>query len=101
MKAIIEGKEYEVNYSLRMFYIYEGITGSIFTGGTLLSVSLLLYSALLAGNDGFPYTFDRFVDILDKDETLLDNFNNWLTEELEKRRQAEDKKKVPKKSRQG
>ncbi|WP_293714430.1 hypothetical protein [uncultured Parabacteroides sp.] len=97
MKIVIDGKEYEIRYSLRMYYTYEGITGTMFTGGTLLSVSLLFYSALLASNDDFPYTFDQFVVILDEDNTPLDNFNNWLTGELEKRAPVEDKKKVPKK----
>lgn len=97
MKIVIDGKEYEIKYSLRMYYTYEGITGTMFTGGTLLSVSLLFYSALLASNDDFPYTFDQFVVILDEDNAPLDNFNCWLTAELEKRTPVEDKKKVPKK----
>lgn len=97
MKVTIEGKEYEIKYSLRMYYTYEGITGTMFTGGTLISVSLLLYSALLASNNDFLYTFDQFVGILDEDNTPLDNFNDWLTDELEKRTPVEDKKKVPKK----
>lgn len=97
MKVVIKGKEYEIAYSLRMYYAYEGITGMMFTGGTLLSISILFYSALLAKNDGFPYTLDQFFDVLDEDQTLLDNFNKWLTTELEKRTPVEDKKKVPKK----
>ena len=97
MKIVIDGKEYEIRYSLRMYYTYEGITGTMFTGGTLISVSLLLYSALLANNDDFPIEFDEFVNLLDKDVTPLNDFNDWLTTELEKRRPVEDKKKVPKK----
>lgn len=97
MKIVIENKEYEIKYSLRMYYTYEGITGTMFTGGTLLSVSLLFYSALLASNDDFPCTFAQLVSILDEDNTPLENFNDWLTAELEKRTPLEDKKKVPKK----
>ena len=96
MKMTIEGKEYEIKYSLRMYYTYEGITGTMFTGGTLLSISMLFFSALIANNENFPYTFDQFVGVLDEDNTLLSNFNDWLTRELEKC-PAEDKKKVPKK----
>lgn len=97
MKVIIEGKEYEIKYSLRMYYTYEGITGTMFTGGTLLSISMLFFSALVANNENFPYTFDQLVGILDEDNVPLDNFNDWLTDELEKRTPVEDKKKVPKK----
>lgn len=97
MKVVIENKEYEIKYSLRMYYAYEGIAGTMFTGGTLLSVSLLFYSALLASNEDFPYTFDQLVVFLDEDNTPLDNFNCWLIAELEKRAPVEDKKKVPKK----
>ncbi|MCD8135709.1 MAG: hypothetical protein LUH01_07080 [Parabacteroides gordonii] len=97
MKIVIENKEYKIKYSLRMYYTYEGITGTMFTGGTLLSVSLLFYSALLASNDDFPYTFDQFVVILDEDNTPLDNFNNWLTGKLEKRTPVEDKKSAEEK----
>lgn len=96
MKIIIENKEYELKYSLRMYYVYEGITGKAFAGGTLLSISLLLYSALLANNNDFPHTFDQLADILDKDETTLNNFADWLNLELEKRSFVGNKKKVPK-----
>ncbi len=99
MKIVFDGEEYEIRYSLRMYYTYEGITGSIFAGGTLLSVSILFYSALLASNDDFPYTFDQFVDVLDVNNTSLNAFNDWLTTELEKRRPVEDKKKIPRKKR--
>lgn len=99
MKIVIDGKEYEIKYSLRMYYTYEGITGTMFTGGTLLSVSLLFYSALLASNYDFPIEFDEFVNLLDEDETPLNAFNDWLTTELAKRRPVEDKKKAPKKKR--
>lgn len=99
MKVVIDGKEYEIKYSLRMYYTYEGITGTMFTGGTLLSVSLLFYSSLLANNEEFPFTFDQFTNVLDEDDKLLSDFNAWLETELEKRNQCEDKKKVTKKKR--
>ena len=97
MKVTIEGKEYEIKYSLRMYYTYECITGTMFTGGTLISVSLLFYSALLASKDDFPCTFAQLVGFLDEDNTPLNKFRDWLTGELEKRTPVEDKKKVPKK----
>ena len=50
MKVTIEGKEYEIKYSLRMYYTYEGITGTMFIGGTLLSISMLFFSVLVANN---------------------------------------------------
>lgn len=97
MKIVIDGKEYEIKYSLRMYYTYEGITGTMFTGGTLLSVSLLFYSALLASNEEFPYTFEQLVTVLDDDNTPLNDFSDWLTVELEKRTPNDGKKKIPKK----
>lgn len=97
MKVTIEGKEYEIKYSLRMYYTYEGITGTMFSGGTLLAISILFFSALLASNEEFPYTFEQLVTVLDDDNTPLNNFNGWLTAELEKRTYAEDKKKASEK----
>lgn len=97
MKVTIEGKEYEIKYSLRMYYTYEGITGTMFIGGTLLSISMLFFSVLVANNEDFPYTFDQLVNLLDEDNTPLNKFSDWLTGELEKRTPVEDKKKVPKK----
>ena len=94
---VIEGKEYEVSYSLRMYYTYELITNKTFIGGTLLSMSLLFFSALLSKYNDFQYTFDEFVDILDEDKTLLEKFVKFYMAEMEKINQETDKKKVKKK----
>lgn len=97
MKVTIEGKEYEIKYSLRMYYTYEGITGTMFSGGTLLAISILFFSALLASNEEFPYTFEQLVTLLDEDNAPLNDFSDWLTVELEKRTPNDGKKKIPKK----
>lgn len=97
MKVTIEGKEYEIKYSLRMYYTYEGITGTMFSGGTLLAISILFFSALLASNEEFPYTFEQLVTLLDEDNAPLNDFSDWLTVELEKRTPNDGKKKILKK----
>lgn len=96
MKIVIENAEYEIKYSLRMYYIYESITGKAFEGNTIFSLSLLFFSALLANNKEFPYDFDQFVDVLDKDETPLNLFSEWFLSEMGKRAPDTDKKKAQK-----
>ncbi|WP_303141200.1 hypothetical protein [uncultured Parabacteroides sp.] len=85
MKVVINGKEYTIVYSFRMYYVYESITGEMFTGATLLSMTVLFYSALLANNEEFPLTLEQFIDALDEDDSLLGNFKMFLTNEIEKR----------------
>lgn len=96
MKIIIRDKEYEILYSLRMYYTYELIAGIAFTGGTLLSMSLLFFSAILSKYKDFSYTFDEFVDVLDEDNMLLEQFIEFYTTEMGKRNPESDKKKAKK-----
>ena len=95
MKIKINDREYEIRYSLRMFFLYETITGEAYRGGTLYSNSVLLFSAIMAFNKDVDLTFEQFIDALDADESLLTTFNEYMTKEIENR-SSHDKKKVPK-----
>lgn len=95
MKLKINSREYEIRYSLRMFFHYEKITGEMYRGETLLSNAILFWSAIVSLNKDVDMTFDEFVDALDADESLLTTFNAYLTKEIENK-SSQDKKKVPK-----
>ncbi len=93
MKVVIDGKEYAIAYSFRMYFMYERITGEAFKGGLLSSIAVLFYSALLANNEDFPLTFEQFVDALDENTSLLDEFNHFVAFHFERLNPTKKKEK--------
>lgn len=85
MKLKIENKTYDVEYTLRSFFVYEQITGMPFAADKLLNEYTLLYAILIANNRGFEMTFEGFIEACDKDNTIFISFRNWFVETLKQK----------------
>lgn len=88
----IKGKEYALRYSIRMFMLFETMTGRTFRGGLTDNVTLF-YCAL--PSDAF--TLDELIDTIDEEPNILDEFCEWLNKEATKQseragRKGKDKK---------
>ena len=85
MKVNIKGKELELHYSMRIYLIYETITGktlSLETGSYTVSVNLF-YSAILASmqhaNLDLNFEYDEYLDWLDEQGMdLIKEFIEWV-----------------------
>ena len=85
MKVNIKGKELELAYSMRIYLIYETITGktlSLETGSYTVSVNLF-YSAILASmqhaNLDLNFEYDEYLDWLDtQGMDLIKEFIEWF-----------------------
>ena len=85
MKVNIKGKELELHYSMRIYLIYETITGktlSLETGSYTVSVNLF-YSAILASmqhaNLDLNFEYDEYLDWLDEQGMdLIKEFIEWF-----------------------
>ena len=85
MKVNIKGKELELHYSMRIYLIYETITGktlSLETGSYTVSVNLF-YSAILASmqhaNLDLNFEYDEYLDWLDtQGMDLIKEFIEWF-----------------------
>lgn len=85
MKVNIKGKELDLHYSMRIYLIYETITGktlSLETGSYTVSVNLF-YSAILASmqhaNLDLNFEYDEYLDWLDTQGIdLIKEFIEWF-----------------------
>ena len=77
MKQItINGKNYNIKYSLRALFIFEQITNKSFEIKTLLDNYIFFYSMILASNkDKEPLDWDEFIDALDNNPNLMTDMN--------------------------
>ena len=94
----INGKNYELKYSLRSMFVFEEITGKSFSVDTLLDTYIFCYSCILANGDNPGLEFNDFIDWCDEHPETIQEFNQFMDGEL-KKRELGDKKKVTKKER--
>lgn len=95
----INGKNYEFKYSLRSCFIFEEITGKPFEVNTLLDTYILAYACIIANPENPSLDFNEFLDSCDEHPEVIEEFNKFMTNELNKRELL--KKKVTKKKTQG
>lgn len=75
MKIInIKNKEYKVKQTLRALFIFEQITGRPFEIKTMLDNYIFFYSVILANNPDNILDWDDFIDALDENPNLLNDF---------------------------
>ena len=85
MKVNIKGKELDLHYSMRIYLIYETITGktlSLESGSYTVSVNLF-YSTILASmqhaNLDLDFEYDEYLDWLDaQGMDLIKEFIEWF-----------------------
>ena len=88
MRINIKDKEIELKYTFRAYIIYEQITDENFTPKGLKEIITLFYSFLMSSDRDNTITFDEFVDYLDENPTVLDEFSQWLKEHMEVQRRV-------------
>lgn len=82
MKIInIKNKEYKVKQTLRALFIFEQITGRPFEIKTMLDNYIFFYSVILANNPDNILDWDDFIDALDENPNLLNDFTELNQEQ--------------------
>lgn len=82
MKQItINGKNYNIKYSLRALFIFEQITNRPFEIKTLLDNYIFFYSMILASNKEDILDWDKFIDALDNNPSLINEMNEIVIEQ--------------------
>lgn len=73
-------KEFKIKRSYRALMMFEERTekGLDEMDNTITDIVTLLYCILVANNKSFTYSFDEFVDILDDNENILEDFNAYI-----------------------
>ena len=80
----INGKEYNVRYTLRALFIFEQITNKPFKIETLLDNYIFFYSIILASNKDKILDWDEFIDELDRNPKLYTEITNVINEQQKK-----------------
>lgn len=80
MTININGKDIELKHTFRSYIIYESITGKSFEPHTVTDIITYFYSVLLASKTDTDVDFDTFLDYLDANGNVLNDFVNWLAE---------------------
>lgn len=95
------GTELVLKQSFRSLMQFETMTGKYATevNQSIGDLTKLLYCMLSANNkDAFKYTYDEFIDLLDTNESVINDFGAYLVEQgKQAQAQSEVKKKVVKK----
>lgn len=94
----INGKSYELKYSLRSMFAWEEMTGKPFDIKTLLDTYCFCYACIIA-NEGNPsLEFNEFLDWCETHPEVMDEFHKFMDSELKKREVlGKGKKKVTRK----
>lgn len=80
----INGKNYQVRYTIRALFIFEQITGKPFKIETLLDNYLFFYSMILASNKDQVLEWDDFINAIDEDPTLFQRIADIVGEQQKK-----------------
>lgn len=100
MKTIkINGKDYNIKYTIRALFIFEQITKRPFSIKTLLDNYIFFYSMILANNKDNILEWDEFIDALDSDSSLLQELTAINEEALKKDELFDDDSKEEEKKR--
>ena len=84
MTITINDKEIQLKYSFRAMMIYENIAQKSFEPKGITEIVILFYSILMASDKTLEVTFDEFMDWLDDNQTIFNDFVKWLQETIEK-----------------
>ena len=84
----IDGKEYVLKYTFRMYYVYEEARRESYNGG-VLGTNFLFFCCLTINNDGFRMNFEDFTDYLYKKPNNVNELLKFLETNL-----TESKKKA-------
>ena len=83
-KITINGKKYNLKYTIRALFIFEQITKKSFKVESMLDNYIFLYSMILANNKDKVLEWDEFIDAMDNDPQLLDKMNQVLANNQKK-----------------
>jgi len=79
MKITIKDKEIELKNTLRSMIMYENIAEKSFNPETVTDIITYMYCVVVASSNDYTLTFDEFINYVDENPTIFDEFGQWLT----------------------
>jgi hypothetical protein len=78
MKIQFKDEEITLKRTLRSLIMFENITSKPFSITSTTDVLTYFYAIVLCSGDNIDMGFDEFIDLLDEQPTLMDDFQKWL-----------------------
>ena len=91
MKIQIKDKELELKYSFRAMMVFEEITKQSFNLSGMKDLIIYFYSTIIASDKDLDIDFDWFMDWLDSNPGLLNEFGEWVLNHGKKNEQFRTK----------
>ena len=80
MKITIKDKEIELKNSLRSMIMYENITEKTFSPENITDIIIYMFCVVLSSSNDYSLTLDEFIDYIDNNPNVFDEFGKWLTD---------------------
>ena len=84
MNIRINNIDYTLKYTIRALFIFEQITNKTFEIKNVTDTYIFLYSIILANNADCTLTFTDLINACDEDNTIMQQFNEFLITNSEK-----------------
>lgn len=91
MKIQIKDKDIELKYSFRAMMVFEEITKQSFNLNGMKDLIVYFYSTIIASDKDLDIDFDWFMDWLDSNPELLNEFGDWVLNHGKKNEQFRTK----------
>lgn len=83
MKITIKGNEVDIKGTVRAMMMYENITGESFQPKDTEKIVTYMYCCVVCTTKDYSLSFDEFLDIIDEDMTIVNDFIAWLIAQAE------------------
>lgn len=83
MKVKINDKDIELKNTVRSLLIYENITKKTFSGDSVQDILTYLYCVVLASSKDYSIKFNDFLDAIDDNPNILNDFTEWIMNETQ------------------
>ena len=94
MKQIeINGKKYNIKYTIRSLFIFEQITKKKFAIESTLDNYIFFYSMILACNKDEILDWDEYINAMDENPNLIKEMSEVLEENMKKSKLFEEEQK--------
>ena len=83
MKITIKGNEVDIKGTVRAMMMYENIKGESFQPTSTENIITYMYCCVVFTTKDYSLSFDEFLDIIDEDMTIVNDFVAWLIAQAE------------------
>lgn len=78
MEITINNKNIKLKKTFRSLIAYESATGKAFSPSTITEYIMYFYCVIIASDQTLEISYDEFMDWLDENPTMLNEFTEWI-----------------------